>query len=110
MEFSYKEKRTNEELREATLLRNEAAQAADEETNSLERRSFDTFQRLFCSLLRCFLSFSLLTCSCTCSCSWKSAVEALALRIKLAREDHDLTSRHASTAAAEQQVGFFSFL
>ena len=31
VEFSYKEKRTNEELREATRLRNEAAQAADEE-------------------------------------------------------------------------------
>ncbi|CAK9058860.1 unnamed protein product [Durusdinium trenchii] len=59
VEFLHKEKRTNDELREATLLRNEAAQAAD---------------------------------------------EALALRIRLAREDQDLTSRQASLSTAEQQA------
>ena len=59
VEFHHKEKKTNDELREATQLRNEAAQAAD---------------------------------------------EALALRIKLAREDQDLTSRHAFLAAAEHQA------
>jgi len=59
VEFHHKEKKTNDEMREATQLRNEAAQAAD---------------------------------------------EALALRIKLAREEQDLTSRHAFLAAAEHQA------
>lgn len=59
VEFHHKEKRTNDELREATQLRNEAAQAAD---------------------------------------------EALALRIKLAREDQDLSARQAFLVAAEHQA------